>query len=102
MHVSPVWSGNASSRSRACMGVPLPLRGKLQVWSSLGFLAVLTLLSWFGSRGRQVPFPHPLSEQARVHMLRRLRLRDEQTPPPSAHGAAQLELGPASGPAAVP
>src|SRR5258708_3229022 len=101
MHVSPVWSGNASSRSRACMGVPLPLPGNLQVCPSLGFLAVLTLLSWFGRRGRQVPFPHPLSEQDRVHMLRRLRLRYEQILAQSLQGAVQLELGLASRPAAV-
>jgi MFS family permease len=73
----------------------------LPIWSGLGFLAVLTLLSWSNSRGRQAPLPHSLSEQDRVHMLRRLRARYEQILAQSLQGAVQLELGLASRPAAV-
>ncbi len=73
----------------------------LPVWSSLGFLAALTLLSWLGSRDKQVLFTRPLSEQGRIHMLRRLRMRYGQILAQSLQGAVQVELGLASRPAAV-
>jgi GTPase SAR1 family protein len=73
----------------------------LPVESGLGFLAILTLLAWLGSREKQVAVAHPLSEQDRIHMLRRLRMRYEQIRAQSLQGAVQLELGLASRPTAV-
>ena len=49
----------------------------LQVWSSLGLLITLTLLSWLGSRDKQALSAPSLSEQDRIHMLRRLHVRYE-------------------------
>ncbi len=48
------------------------------IWSSLGLLAMLTLLSWLGSRDKQATPVRSRSEQNRIHMLRRLRMRYEQ------------------------
>ncbi len=73
----------------------------LPVWSSLGLLVALTLLSWLGGREKQIAIVHPLSEQDRIHMLRRLRVRYEQIRAQSLQGVIQLELGLASRPAAV-
>ncbi len=70
---------------------PLPL------WSGLGLLSALTLLSWLGSRERQIAG----DEQDHSHMLRRLRVRYEQIRAQSLQGAVQLELGLAERPAAV-
>jgi DNA polymerase III delta prime subunit len=81
--------------------VHLALTYPLLVWSSLGILAFLTLLSWLGCRERQAPRVRPLSEHDRTHMLRRLRLRYEQLLRQSLQGAVQLELGLAERPAAV-
>ena len=73
----------------------------LPVWSSLGLLAVLALLSWLGSRAKQATPARPRSEQDRAHMLRRLRMRYEQLLAQSLQGAVQLELRLASRPAVV-
>ncbi len=81
--------------------VHLALTYPLPVWSSLGLLAFLTLLSWLGSREKQAPRARPLSEHDRAHMLRRLRLSYEQLLRQSLQGAVQLELGLAERPAAV-
>jgi NACHT domain len=81
--------------------IHLALTYPLLVWSSLGLLALLTLLSWLGSREKQATRARPLSEQDRIHMLRRLRLRYEQLLRQSLQGAVQLELGLASRPSAV-
>jgi len=74
---------------------PLPLL------SSLGLLIALTLLSWLGSRDKRVLSARPLSEQDRIYMLRRLRVRYEQILAQSLQGAVQMELGLAERPAAV-
>lgn len=74
--------------------IHLLLTYPLPVWSSLGLLAALTLLSWLGSRDKQATLARPLSEQDRVHMLRRLRLRYEQLLSQSLQGAVPAGLAP--------
>jgi hypothetical protein len=82
--------------------VHLALTYPLPVWSSLGLLVLLTLFSWLGSREKQAIPARPLSDQDRVHLLGRLRLRYEQLLAQSLEGAVeQLELGLAQRPAAV-
>lgn len=71
------------------------------IWSSLGLLAMLTLLSWLGSRDKQATPVRSRSEQNRIHMLRRLRMRYEQLLAQSLQGAVQVDLRLASRPAAV-
>ncbi|HLX58564.1 MAG TPA: NACHT domain-containing protein, partial [Ktedonobacteraceae bacterium] len=73
----------------------------LPVWSSLGLLLTLTLLSWFGSRNKLAVPTFPLSARERAHLLRRLRVRYEQALAQSLEGAVQVELELASRPAAV-
>lgn len=46
----------------------------LPVWSSLGLLAVLTLLAWLGSREKQTLPARPLSEQDRSHRQKQIAL----------------------------
>jgi hypothetical protein len=81
--------------------IHLLLTYPLPIWLSLSFLVVLTLLSWLGSREKLPVHLHPLSQQNRDHMLRRLRLRYEQMLAQSLQGVVQLELGLAERPAAV-
>jgi len=81
--------------------VHLALTYPLPVWSSLGLLLTLTLLSWLGSRDKQATLVRPLSEQDRSYMLRRLRLRYEQVLAQSLQGAVQMKLGLAERPASV-
>ena len=66
-----------------------------------GFLVLLTLLSWIGSRRDDTTSSRPLSEQNRSHMLQRLRLRYEQMLAGSLQGAVQVELGLGERPMAV-
>jgi GTPase SAR1 family protein len=73
----------------------------IQVVFSLVVLIMLTLLSWIGGREREATEPRTLSEQDRVHMLGRLRLRYEQKLAQSLQGAVQVELGLATRPTAV-
>jgi GTPase SAR1 family protein len=73
----------------------------LPVWSGLGLLAALTLLSWLGSRDKQVTPARPLSEGNRIFMLQRLRLIYKALLEQSLEGAIQMELDLASRPAAV-
>jgi hypothetical protein len=58
--------------------IHLVLAFPVLVVSSLGVLILLTLLSWIGGREREATEPRSLSEQDRVYMLGRLRLRYEQ------------------------
>ena len=58
-----------------------------------GFLLLLTLLAWRGSRTYGVVLPRPLSEQNWSHMLQRLRLFYEQMLEGSLQGAVLVELG---------
>ncbi len=82
--------------------IHLVLTFPIMVFSSVGLLAVLTLLAWLGSREEQATPARPLSKQDRVHLLGRLRLRYEQLLTQSLEGAVQqLELGLAVRPAAV-
>jgi len=73
--------------------VHLALTYALLFWSSLGLLALLTMLSWLGSREEQALPMRPLSKQDREGMLRRLHRRYEQLLSQSLQGAVQLELG---------
>ncbi len=82
--------------------IHLVLTFPIIVFSSVGLLAVLTLLAWLGSREEQATPALPLSKQYRVHLLGRLRLRYEQLLTQSLEGMVQqLELGLAERPAAV-
>lgn len=81
--------------------VHLALTYPLPVWSSLGLLLALTLLSWFGSRDKQTVPIFTLSARDRVHLLRRLRIRYEQMLAQSLQGAVQVELELVSRPAAI-
>lgn len=81
--------------------IHLLLTYPLVVWPGLGLLLLLTLLSWLGSRDKQATFSLPLSEQDRIHMLRRLRSRYDQLLAQSLQEAVQLELGLTQKPAAV-
>src|SRR5260370_42689590 len=58
--------------------VHLALTYPLPVWSTLVLLAFLTLFSWLPSREKQATPARPRSEQDRIHMLRRHRLRYAQ------------------------
>ncbi len=81
--------------------VHLALTYALLFWSSLGLLALLTMLSWPGSREEQALPMRPLSKQDREGMLRRLHRRYEQLLSQSLQGAVQLELGLAERPEVV-
>jgi len=81
--------------------IHLLLAFPIQVVCSLGVLILLTLLSWIGSHEPDATIPRALSEQERVHMLRRLRLRYEQMLAQSLQGAIQVEMGLVSRPTAV-
>ncbi len=81
--------------------IHLLLTYPLLVLSGLCLLALLTLLSWLGSRDKQAIPARPLSKQDRVNMLGRLRLRYEQLLKRSLQGAVQLDLRLAQRPAAV-
>ncbi len=61
----------------------------LPFWSSFGFLIILTILSWLGSRTKQVVSVQLLSPEDRVHMLQRLRMRYEQLRAQSLQSAVQ-------------
>lgn len=81
--------------------IHLLLAFPIQVVFSLGVLILLTLLSWIGSHEPDATIPRALSEQKRIHMLRRLRLRYEQMLAQSLQGAIQVEMGLVSRPTAV-
>lgn len=81
--------------------VHLALVFPFPVFSSLGFLALLTLLCWIGGLEHTPAVPHVLSERNRTYMLQRLRLRYEQMIAQSLQGATQIELGMSSRPEAV-
>src|SRR2546427_5411726 len=49
--------------------IHLALTFPLPVFSSLGLLLLLTLLSWMGSHAHDATLPYPLSERNRSHML---------------------------------
>lgn len=73
----------------------------IQVVFSLVLLIVLTLLSLIGSHETDATISRSLSEQDRIHMLRRLRLRYEQMLAQSLQGTIQVEMGLVSRQAAV-
>ncbi len=81
--------------------VRLVLTSPIPVATGLGILALLTLLSWLGSRQRHSISSTGFAEQNRIHMLRHLRARYEQMHAQSLQGAVQIELGLATRPAAV-
>ncbi len=76
-------------------GTPLGW-GMDHLWAMLlllFLLIVLTLLSWLGSHEVLLEPLHPLSQQSRAHMLRRLHRYYEQILTQSLQGVVQLELG---------
>jgi len=74
----------------------------LVILSGFGFLVLVTLLCWVGSRQENThQQPVDFSERNRAHMLRRLHLRYEQMLSQSLQGAVQIELGLTSRPDAV-
>jgi NACHT domain len=73
----------------------------LPVWTSLGLLVTLTLLSWIGSRDKQVLPARPLPEQNRLRMLQRLDHTYRDLLAQSLDGAVWMELGLAEKPGAV-
>lgn len=83
--------------------VHLALTYPIPIYSGFGILFMLTLLSWLGSRDKQarLGLAPPLSEQDRVHMLRRLHVRYDQQLTQSMQGTSQMELGLAFWSAAV-
>ena len=81
--------------------IHLALTFPIPVFSSLGLLGLLTLLTWIGSYERATQVPRALSQRYRTHMLQRLGFRYKQMLEQSLQGAVQAELGLAFRPAAV-
>ena len=81
--------------------IHLLLAFPIQVVFVVVVLIMLTLLSQIGSREPDATLPRALSEQDRIHMLRRFRLRYEQMLTQSLGRSCQVEMGLVSRPAAV-
>ena len=81
--------------------IHLLLAFPIQVVFVFVVLITLTLLSHIGGREPDATLQRALSEQDRIHMLRRLCLRYEQMFAQSLQGVIQVEMGLISRPAAV-
>lgn len=62
------------------------------IFFGLGSLVLLTVLSWLGSHEKPSEHLRPLSQQNRVHVLKRLRWYYEQALSQSLQGAVQTDV----------